>query len=183
MLLILLLATQLLIGDSECRIDLIDSASLSGQLVSLDGDQMMLQPTEASSSEPVSVPIETVIKITRQPGNGNNAPAFRPVSIFLDDGSVIKTDDFQSDGKQAKFLFGEQPSGIAMKQVAAVMLRPANPKTREQWDEIGSGSHSGDVLVIRKGDNSLDYLEGVVSEITADEVKFQFEGDSIDVKR
>jgi len=68
----------------------------------------------------------------------------------------------------------------------------------DDWQEILAGTRAGDVLVLKKSATreveengqtktittlTLDELEGTVLQVAADTVKFDFDGDKVDVKR
>jgi hypothetical protein len=70
-----------------------------------------------------------------------------------------------------------------MKQVAAVRLKAFdNAELAKQWNDIRQSKPGGDLVVVRKGD-ALDFLEGVLGDVTADSVAFKLDGDDITVKR
>ncbi len=54
---------------------------------------------------------------------------------------------------------------------------------RKQWKEMLEGDFTGDVLVIRRRPDSLDFLEGVIRGISDHQVVFEFEQERIEVKR
>ena len=79
-----------------------------------------------------------------------------------------------------------QQSGISIetKYVAALRLKPLNEALGKQWDEIRALKLPADVLVVIKRDGtSLDYVEGVLGEITDDRIEFKIDGESNRVDR
>jgi hypothetical protein len=51
-----------------------------------------------------------------------------------------------------------------------------------QWSKITETTAAGDLVVVRKGE-SLDFLEGVIGDLTADTCQFEFDDEKIGVKR
>jgi hypothetical protein len=73
---------------------------------------------------------------------------------------------------------------IPVKQVSAVCLKTLTPRAAEQWLEIREQKRASDVLLVAKrGGESLDYIEGVLGEITVDKIEFKFDGEPLSIDR
>jgi NPCBM/NEW2 domain-containing protein len=80
----------------------------------------------------------------------------------------------------------ETTTNIAVhtKYVADFRLKPLNETLAKQWNEIRKLKLPDDVLVVIKRDGtSLDYIEGVLGEITDDRIEFKIDGEPNRVDR
>lgn len=106
-----------------------------------------------------------------------------PVELELLDGTRLIAAELTLSGEVTRVVLpGAAALDVPTRTVTAVKLMPLDGPLDEQWQEIAAAKRTGDLLVIRKGD-ALDFLEGVVQEVTADEVRFQFEGETVPVRR
>ncbi len=118
----------------------------------------------------------------RQPSATGESPT---VWIELIDGSQLHATQYQvSDRLATVALTSGVQVEIRTRDIAHVRFRnhADAPAFAENWRQIVAQRHAGDVIVIRRQE-SLDHLEGVVLDVTADTVAFDFEGDRIDVNR
>ena len=61
-------------------------------------------------------------------------------------------------------------------------LKEQNEKIAQQWVEIVASKRAADLIVVRR-DEAIDYLEGVLGDVTPEAVQFKLEGDVVNVKR
>jgi hypothetical protein len=63
-------------------------------------------------------------------------------------------------------------------------LQPASDASRAVWQELEKKNIAGDVLLVAKrSGESVDYLAGILGDITAEQAEFEWEGDRVEVKR
>ena len=201
LLFLLLTAAQLFLGQLEYEIQSMNGSSIVANVESLKDDVLNCVPAdgaddiaglddafsfdsvEESSTEYRSISLEQVLSIRpKSPTNAAQDLKSGPIVKLLD-GSSIRTPNVTSDGKNATVTLANKDASVGMPHVASFQFIDGNDALMKQWDEIRNSERTGDVLVIRKGNESLDYLEGVVGEVTTDNVKFTYDGDEIDVKR
>ena len=78
-----------------------------------------------------------------------------------------------------------QPIAVPLDQVRAVRLQPLDPASLAA---VAGNSRAPKCratcsCVIKRGGKSLDYLEGVIGEVTADEVEFTLDGKTVQGRR
>jgi hypothetical protein len=110
--------------------------------------------------------------------------------VELIDGTLIPIDDITvSSTKVATTLPAALPTDersltLARNELAAVRLQPLEGATLEQWQELRDTDFAGDVLALLKRDGkSLDYVEGVVGDVSATHIEFKLEGDPLRIER
>ncbi len=108
----------------------------------------------------------------------------------LTDGTLIPLSSLGVIGDMATIELqrSSDPKEIAVSlgaaQLAAVQFQHLDEALAKQWDEIRRLKLATDVLIVLKRDGtSLDYVEGVLGEITDDKVEFKLEGESNRVDR
>ena len=106
------------------------------------------------------------------------------ISVELADGSTIVCAQVTSDSKNVKIVWADQESiSVPARQVTSCLLQPLDVARARQWQAIVDSKASADVLVVQRSAESLDKIEGVISEVTDAAVKFQFDGQTLDVQR
>jgi hypothetical protein len=68
---------------------------------------------------------------------------------------------------------------ISEPSTATVRFREHAGPLAEQWADILKVERNGDLIVIRKN-NALDYLTGVIKDVTGEAVQFELDGLEVD---
>ncbi len=111
------------------------------------------------------------------------------VVVELTDGSRLLGQQFLTQRSSATFTPLEgSPITIRTSAIRHVTLQDLgnNETLWGQWAEFTAAPHDKDLLVFRRdtdGVARLDVLEGVVHEVKADELEFEYDGDRIQPKR
>lgn len=175
-----LVAILILAADApQFQAQLLDGQATVGRLTELDQTQLVLQ----TDSGPVTLPLQSVAAVSR-----SGAPAAQArgatLSVDLVDGSKLNATGFTVSAGEARVQLSDGAAvSIPARQVHAVRFSPPGEgKLTKQWNEILATKATGDLLVIRKND-SLDYLEGVLKDVTPEGCQFEVDGESALVKR
>ncbi len=111
-------------------------------------------------------------------------------TVELSDGTILPANNIQITGDHLSMTLAtsasmdQKPLAIPVKQVSAVRLKTLTPRAAEQWLEIREQKRASDVLLVAKrGGESLDYIEGVLGEITVDKIEFKFDGEPLSIDR
>jgi len=118
---------------------------------------------------------------TATQGNSNSQ-----TYVGLRDGSTFKARSFkfgQPTGNNATSTMVCRSSQVTLpnKHIQYVRFREWSHALAQQWQELLDTRHDGDVIVIRRSAESLDYLEGIIRTITPKNVQFEFDGDTIEI--
>jgi NPCBM/NEW2 domain len=120
--------------------------------------------------------------------------------IELLDGSRLAAVAYAAaDGKARITLATDQSIDVATRAIHWVRFYQQTPELAIQWRQIASSMATGDTLVIRKSstrtieqgeseprtvtEQALDQLEGTVLEVTPDSVRFELDGEKVNVRR
>lgn len=191
---LLTLLTLTSVAAPDVTVRPLDGESIEGKLAELSPTQV----TITTKSGPQSLPSAGVmwIELPAVTARGEKPAAW----IELLDGSRIVTAGYtSSDGKAQLELLTGSTVEIATRAIRTVRFRPQTPELAGQWREITSQHASADMVVIRKtsmrsieqGENepttiteqSLDQLEGTLLGVSPDSVRFEFDGEKIDIRR
>lgn len=115
---------------------------------------------------------------------GQPAEAAKPQAwVDLVDGARLACLEYTARQGQAtlKLVDGQEVS-FSTSSIAAVRLKEQNEKIAQQWVEIVGLKRAADLIVVRR-DEAIDYLEGVLGDVTPETVQFKLEGDVVNVKR
>jgi hypothetical protein len=164
-----------------------------GQLSSLIDGQIVAETVEGTrkfaSSDLLAVEFSTT-KPTDKP----------TVWIELLDGSKLLATNYKAaSGKANVELVGSIPVEIPTRSIHWVRFRQQDAQLSEQWREIVAAPRTSDLIVVRKTsmrtieeegadpktvtETALDELDGTLLEVSPESVKFDFQGERIDVNR
>jgi hypothetical protein len=177
---VILTVAAVVLGASTVTLETIDGQKHTGDLTQLDQQQAVIKTTTDSQT----VDVEQILRLVNddRPDEGIQPE----LTIWLTDGSVLAATSVELQNELAKI--GMQP-GVTVeldpRHLHRVRFRaPGDPHPLDQsWAEILGREHEGDIVVIRKSEQVLDYLEGAIGDITVEEVGFKFDGDDFNVKR
>ena len=162
----------------EFDVQSLAGASASGRLVALDGSRVTLE----TASGRVTLATDRVTSITarQNPRARHESPL---VSVALVDGSSLAVKEYTVNNGRAKMtLASGEVIELPTAAVATVRLSRGSEAAAAEWDRLLGMKLPGDVLVVSKGE-SIDYLKGVLHEVTDKEVRFDLDGDMLNVKR
>jgi hypothetical protein len=194
MLLELLLAGSVF---SAVNVDVLplERPAASGELVSFDAKRLVIkvdgQPTEYDVAELISV------SRSKPP-----APAAAAeVGVILIDGTRLACTSYTAaSGKAAITLRSGATLELPTATVHSVRLRSQNEDLQKQWAEIEAREAAGDRIVLRKTSTvsvpsadglekvdkevvALDWLEGIIYDVTAAAVEFKYKDTLVSVNR
>ncbi len=134
----------------------------------------------AQAGKDESVPLSEVLEVRFR---GEPAKLDKPTTIVsFWDGSKLGATQAQIVEKRLKFtsaVLGEL--SLPQGEVASVRFSDRFDED-EQWSKLVERENKTDLLVIRK-EQTLDYLDGVVVEVTDKSVKFLLDGEEVSTKR
>jgi hypothetical protein len=150
------------------NVSLLSGEEYKGELKSLDAQALVV----AAEGGEKSVPLRDVLHVA--PANtADEAPADPAASrVHLSDGSTLAAESFTTAGGKAVIrsaAIGEVT--VPLDRVTSVRLGELDSKVTQAWDELRGRVPQRDLLVVRKGD-VLDFLQGVVGDISDTQVKF-----------
>lgn len=134
-----------------------------------------------TSNGPVTVASDQLLHVV---WNEQQAPADEAATLMtLTDGSEIPVREFRVANRQATASSPLQPGQVSVSadQIDRVAFSPLIAE-QNYWSELEEKDLTGDVLVIHKDSETLDYLTGLAEDVSEAQVAFRWEGDLIPVK-
>ncbi len=161
-------------GAIEVQLTTLDGRKLEGTLKQLASDRVVVQVGETETTvEDTDLHLVTL----KAPPEKSSA---RPVAwVELVDGSRLPVASYiATGGKVIICMLNEKKIELATRQVRSVRFG----RLDERDAEIGRPDAAGDLLGIRKREN-VDFLDGVIGDVTTEIVEFTLEGEKIPVNR
>ncbi len=158
----------------------ITGPTFQARWVGVEDDALLVQRDD----QPERLPWSRLWEITPV-AQAEAAGSLTSVWIELIDGSKLVADRYRvSNGVAEIRLIGGPELEIRTRSIRSVRFRDhsASPELTRQWEDIVSDRHAGDVVVIRRQE-SLDFLEGVLANVSDDVVIFELDGDAIEANR
>lgn len=155
---------------------LTDGSEITGELTSLSLDRVVLRTASGEQTRLAG----DVVRLTAAAVGG--APAVGAYVTFHD-GTRLHAVGFTAAGGRAACDLGDGVTAASpTKAIRAVRFKEQSPEIGAQWERMLKLAPKADLIVIRE-DQSIDYLEGVIGDVTAEAVEFALEGQKIPVKR
>lgn len=183
-----LLTAALVMAMPQVELKTLGGQQSTGTLLRWNAQELVIQDGQGEHVEPVGRLLTVRVKldaasptaVEAQPAAG--APG-AGAWVELVDGSRLTGVDCTVAKRRLRLqLDAKQTWELPTSSVATVRLKPPGGPLAGQWDEVRRAKVAGDVLVIRKKD-ALDYVEGVLGDVTADSAQFKFDGEEVSVKR
>lgn len=188
----LFLFLSLALADPVVVVQTAERGQLRGTLTALRADQVVI----ATQDGPVELALDDVESIDPVQPSSDAIAKPDPAQwseLELSNGSVLLARDIVVRDRTLFCRFGapqsgaEKPSGsetfeIPLGEVRRIRLAPRAAREDESWRMLSELDLNLDALIVRKGE-SLDYVEGVIGDVTAEVVRFTTDGEKIDVKR
>lgn len=148
--------------------------SVAGDLTSIDDGAVTLNVGGASKT----IAAEDVQVIQPRDVASSTGPTYR---VTLVDGSKVAAEDVSVNGGKLTIELRDQPTiTVGIKSVRAIRFRAAAQSTDADWLGLIDRPSRGDVMVIRRGTDTLDPIAGVVNAIANAKVNFDLDGDTVD---
>ncbi len=156
----------------------LDGQSVVGTIAALDADRV----TIATADGQVSLGTDVLAGLYGPEQPRASAPQ-GDVRIALADGSWLVAREYTVRDGRAEVVFVdgllvEVPAG----GIGSVRLQAQSEAMAAEWSRIIERKTSTDLLVVRRGE-AIDYLEGVLHDVTDAVVQFEIGGDVLPVKR
>lgn len=166
-----------LLAPTDSKISMLDGQAHSGALVAVSSADVEITENGAN----VKLPIDDVMVI--------EFPATASITseetqmLFFSDGSQVHGTGISRTAKSLTAqttLFGAVDASVD--SIHAVRLQAENSAFTQQWNTFLKRDAEKDNLVVAKRDGSgLDFLAGIVSSVTATQVEFLLDGETIPV--
>jgi hypothetical protein len=167
------------VGSAETVVTLLDGSVATGEIRSWDARQVTLATAEGEASFSAAKLLD--VRWTR-----DAAPPADATHVELIDGTRLTYSEFLVADHKAEVAgrYFQQPLTIPREAIRLVELRPSTPLIAAALAEIEHKQAAGDALVVAQRDSeSMDYLTGVIGDVTAEQASFEWDGERVPVKR
>ncbi|MEX2093779.1 MAG: hypothetical protein WD971_13930, partial [Pirellulales bacterium] len=161
----------------------LDGTAVSGKLQAWSADEIVL----LAANGPLTLPAADLLSL--EFSNESTADSGRPI-LELVDGTILPLADVAVANNrvvaqlQPPSPAEPQPIALPLDKVRSIRLQPLAAEVLPQWQEIRAlGVPSDLIVVVKRGGKSLDHLECVLGQITADEVEFKIDEKQVRVPR
>lgn len=102
-----------------------------------------------------------------------------PIAIALRDGSQLRAADVTLQGKEATLQATLRTTQVVAAEIDWIRFQDTNATTQPQWEKLLATTSKTDRLVVLRSGDTVDTVDGLVQAIEKDEVRFDFDGDTI----
>jgi hypothetical protein len=167
-------------ANGEATVTKLDGQTISGAVADWSATTLTIA---TSAGERIELPVEQLTEL-RLPQDVSETP--QATHLVLTDGTRLVCEQFSLESGQAnvRASASSRPIRIPRQAIRLVELRAPTPLITATLAEIAEKGQPGDALVVSQaGSESMDYLTGVIGDVTADQVSFKWDGQPIPVKR
>jgi hypothetical protein len=178
LLIALLAATQT--ANGEATVTKLDGQIISGAVSAWSEASLTISPSEG---ERIVLPLEQLTEVRWSRESSENPAA---THIELLDGTRLAYTEFTMKDGQAKVRTpaSSRALRIPRESIGMVELRPSTPLIAAKLAEIEEKDQPGDAIVVSRNESeSMDYVSGVLGDVTVDQISFQWDGRPMSVKR
>ncbi|QEG41630.1 NPCBM/NEW2 domain-containing protein [Roseimaritima ulvae] len=167
-------AAWMLTGGLSVNVTPIDGSTYPAELVGAQNDALMLHV----DGQPQQVPLGELQSVSRSEPDERVGPAVRAT---LRDGTRLPVDDIEMDATEAKLKLRRQGVfSVPVRDLQVLRFRSPSAQVDAQWAAYVEAPKSSDQLVIRRGTDTLDAVEGLVKGISEQSVQFELGGAPVD---
>ncbi len=150
-----------------------DGDTFAGELTAIDEAAITLNVGGTATS----FAIEDVQAISPADTKTQTGPTYR---VTLTDGSKVAAEDVTlTDGKLTVQPRSQPAITVDARTVRAIRFRAAAEATDADWLGMIERDARGDLLVIRRGGDTLDPATGIIESIADAKVNFDLDGDTV----
>ena len=168
----------------DVAIETLDGRRLAGELTDWTAAGVDVRTGDGSTTIPAEQLLAVRPASVDEPSQDPSGDA--QILVRFHDGTLLPATEATVAARVVTIQspWSTEPLQAPTAQVQLIELTPRNEAADRVWAELQRKELPGDVLlVMKKGGASVDYLAGVVGEVTAEQVQFEWEGDRIPVKR
>lgn len=165
----------------EVTVQSLDGDLIAGKIVDWTNDAVVVDGENGRRE----IPFAELGKIAFSPSpapTSIQAPAEVGFQVQLVDRSELNVRSFLVQGDEARVVWDSgEAQPIPLSLIRSVSLVAGDDRLEAAWKRLRDKPRRGDRLAVRKGEE-IDYVEGVVSQVTKDHVEFDLDGELIPVK-
>jgi hypothetical protein len=156
------------------RIETSSGEVLTGQWGGVTDTFVRLEDSTAARE----IPLDQIVALRPEPPlDASTGP---PMHVTLIDGSSVYAEDIGIDDTRIKIEPRRQSSfTLPIPQIRSIRFRRGGPTTDPQWLGLVEKVSRTDMMVIRRGNEQLDPIGGVVVGLNRETLEFELDGDKI----
>jgi len=180
MLALFLVAAALAVGPTV-EVTTVDGVKTAGVLSELSAEQVVLETGDGPRTF-AQTEILLLASIA-EPSDAQPGGAKAKVWVELTDGSKLTGVSYTAAKGKARLGTGQEDAiDLPLSAVRWVRFSQPDDQADAAWSAHADGGLTADLIAVRKKTN-VDFLEGVIGDVTDDSVTFELDGDKIPVKR
>lgn len=152
-----------------------DQSAFRADLVAFSGNAI-----EVQSNGSRKIPFENILNLRF---TAKAVAADSPLEVELRGGSRIAATDIASDGKAVTIASGNGPLTFSSKSIRTCLFAKLSGELLPQWKSFVESEVASDMLVLARSEDSLDKIEGLIGQVTAEFVSFDVDGQVVEAPR
>ncbi len=166
-------------SSGEATVTTLEGRAASGTISAWTANEVSLKTADGA----VVFPAAELLSV-----QWDREPAEDAAALHLEftDGGRMRYSEFAIAKRivTVKSGLSKEPLRVSRDAIRMIQLRPSTSFVETALDEIERKGAPGDALVVSQRDSeTMDYLTGVIGEVTAEQASFEWDGERVPVKR
>jgi len=169
-------------GEMPFHVTTLDGTEVTGELAAWNARELTL----LAEGKPIEIAAEQLLAVRQQQPSPGGSSETVTARLELVDGTILPLTSIVVAAHQATATtpLADGPLTIATDKIRLLQFAPFEERVAQLWSELAEKQLGGDVLIVhKKKRTTLDYLTGLLGDVSSEQVAFRFEGEAIPVKR
>lgn len=173
-----ILAIAILAAAPDFQVVGSDGSKFRGSIVEFSADKAVFRTSDGEKT----IPAGGLVRLIPDAASTDKVEMARRWVQLIDGTRFDAHEVTAADGKATVSFGGDLSVSVPTSAIRSVRFNEQPQAIADQWNAIVNRPAPADLIVIRE-DAAIDYLEGVIGDITKETVKFTLDGEVVPVKR
>jgi hypothetical protein len=163
----------------QVRVEPMQGEAFDGRWLEGTPDRLVFQAADGPRTLPARELQQIRMIGDRATGGASSNGKEGTGSLQLADGTVLAIQTLEWKDGKGQWTSATDAGTLPANALSWWLLRKPDAAQKESWDRMLSQKADGDQLVVIRGDGSVDQVVGTILGVSADQVEFEFDGQTI----
>ncbi|MFN5950684.1 MAG: hypothetical protein ACK43N_19475, partial [Pirellulaceae bacterium] len=163
----------------QVRVEPMQGEAFDGRWLEGTPDRLVFQSADGPRTFPAQDLQQIRVSGGKATSNASGSGKEDGGILQLADGTLLAVRTLEWKDGKGQWTSASDAGTLPANAVTWWLLRKPDASQRESWDRMLSQKADGDQLVVVRGDGSVDQVVGTILSVSADQVEFEFDGQTI----
>ncbi len=151
-----------------------DDVAIKGQLIAAATDRVIVKTDRETIQRSAN-------DVSRIEFSNKMETAIGPIEVMLTDGSKLRGDQLSGKNQSWQLISGGDSVAIPNQSIRSALLKALPAELSGPWQSAVAESTLTDAVIVLRAGNTLDRINGVISQIKDKQVVFELDGQPIEI--